>query len=1071
MENNFSEEFKEALSFSRTEALGLGNDFIGVEHLLLGILKSGYLNNIFDKFISQNNIIELKKNIEIAIEDSKNKNFEIINSLPLTKQAEKVIRITVLESKNFKNSKVELSHLLLALLKQCSYLFSLDGNKYLLNYEDVYISLRGEKLSKLASQKNSLIVNQKATLVGNFEKSFSKISNNEKKILLELFESHKVLLNSDTFSLNKNCSVVALLIKSDTKIDFNNIISLLERLNNLDSLEIKSDVFNIESLSKLNKLKKLCIASLDLVSIAFLNNFNQLTHLELQNNSLSDIKEIERVISSNPIEYLNIFNNNFSLITRDVFDFLFRLPFNKYLAIALRRYYVKIQLFENAAMFRDLEKQLEYGKIYSDFEITNFRRDFLECLFKSNKTISPSIDIVLQGYDATLRYFDHIDRQGLDYIYEAKLTLVGDGGGGKTSLQYRLVDEKAVLPSESTRTRGIVLTDWFFNKEKDKSNVAHIWDFGGQDMYYPVHRFFITENSVFVLLSSTRFHNHNFDYWIPTIFQFGNNSPILIGQTCHDGNKKNWNDLGTYLANPNFNIIKNGQLPYIELNLLNNNEGLKEIESLIISQIMKLGKFGKGVPKSYLLIRTELLKISKDNTCITFDDFSAICKNINLEHFKKYNDITDCCLFFHDIGVVLWYSDNIYLRNWVILQPEWAMNAVYLMIDDSDIQERKGHIIPNDFERLWGGFNSGSKKDILKTMLEAFKITFPKKHLIGEYILPARLESIPLELIWNNLAGALLLIFKFDFMPKGLVNQLSAELSRYIESDNDIWNNAVNFIYGNTKTTAQVFEDFSKCKIKIIVVGNEARELITLIKNALHDILDGYKGVKPEILVPCSCSVCTQNAEPHLFLYNKLLEWRYTKENGTVVCNESSDILYIDELLYNVGLNIPEKTDILIDLNLKQKTRLFISYSKADDIYIKEFISHIRDENRVEIFYDRDLQFTNKMEATLLSQIENCDYFICIASQDLLNTDFVIKKEIPLAKKHDKIIIPIILKPCNWESSIIGDCQAVLKGKIITIDNNLSDKFKCVKYSDEERAFYWLKAAEEIREKTRLLVK
>src|SRR5574338_1503177 len=62
-------------------------------------------------------LFELRKEIEMAVKDKSGKNIANINSLPLTKQAEKVIRITVLEAKSLKSATVESEHLMLSILK------------------------------------------------------------------------------------------------------------------------------------------------------------------------------------------------------------------------------------------------------------------------------------------------------------------------------------------------------------------------------------------------------------------------------------------------------------------------------------------------------------------------------------------------------------------------------------------------------------------------------------------------------------------------------------------------------------------------------------------------------------------------------------------------------------------------------------------------------------------------------------------------------------------------------------------------------------------------------------------
>lgn len=117
MDNNFSAKVKEIISYSREEALRLGNDFIGTEHLVLGLIREG--ENTAVKILKQLNVdlYELRREIELAVKDKTGKNIANINSLPLTKQAEKVIRITVLEAKALKSPLVETEHLMLSILK------------------------------------------------------------------------------------------------------------------------------------------------------------------------------------------------------------------------------------------------------------------------------------------------------------------------------------------------------------------------------------------------------------------------------------------------------------------------------------------------------------------------------------------------------------------------------------------------------------------------------------------------------------------------------------------------------------------------------------------------------------------------------------------------------------------------------------------------------------------------------------------------------------------------------------------------------------------------------------------
>ncbi|MBS1778299.1 MAG: ATP-dependent Clp protease ATP-binding subunit [Bacteroidetes bacterium] len=135
MDSNFSPKVKEIISYSREEALRLGNDFIGTEHLLLGLIRDGEGMAIRVLQTMQVDLFDLRKELEGAIKDKSNKPLSNINSLPLTKQAEKVIRITVLEAKALKSPTVETEHLMLSILKNKENVATQILHQYQVDYE------------------------------------------------------------------------------------------------------------------------------------------------------------------------------------------------------------------------------------------------------------------------------------------------------------------------------------------------------------------------------------------------------------------------------------------------------------------------------------------------------------------------------------------------------------------------------------------------------------------------------------------------------------------------------------------------------------------------------------------------------------------------------------------------------------------------------------------------------------------------------------------------------------------------------------------------------------------------
>ncbi len=119
MEDNFSPRVKDVIAFSKEEALRLGHDFIGTEHLMLGLLRDGNGKAISILNALEVDLNQLRRKVEIlspanaegmiSAQDKKN--------LHLTRQAERALKTTFLEAKLFQSAAINTAHLLLCILR------------------------------------------------------------------------------------------------------------------------------------------------------------------------------------------------------------------------------------------------------------------------------------------------------------------------------------------------------------------------------------------------------------------------------------------------------------------------------------------------------------------------------------------------------------------------------------------------------------------------------------------------------------------------------------------------------------------------------------------------------------------------------------------------------------------------------------------------------------------------------------------------------------------------------------------------------------------------------------------
>ncbi|KQC00163.1 ATP-dependent Clp protease ATP-binding subunit [Pedobacter sp. Hv1] len=134
MEAKFSPQVKDVISFSREEALRLGHDYIGAEHLLLGLIREG--DGMAIKILKSLGVdtSKLRRSIEEAVRGTSSVTVNLGN-IPLTKQAEKVLKITYLEAKIFKSDLIGTEHLLLSILRDDDNIASQILLQYNITYE------------------------------------------------------------------------------------------------------------------------------------------------------------------------------------------------------------------------------------------------------------------------------------------------------------------------------------------------------------------------------------------------------------------------------------------------------------------------------------------------------------------------------------------------------------------------------------------------------------------------------------------------------------------------------------------------------------------------------------------------------------------------------------------------------------------------------------------------------------------------------------------------------------------------------------------------------------------------
>jgi len=156
MDDNFSPRVREVITFSRDEALRLGHDYIGTEHIMLGILRENHgeaitiLNNL------DVDLDFLRNRFEALIPENPNKMLDTQKkNVHLTKQAEHALKRAFLEKKIYKTEVINTGHILLSILRNTD-----DPTTILLNRMNVdYDNSKDEFMQLIAQEKGSDMLN------------------------------------------------------------------------------------------------------------------------------------------------------------------------------------------------------------------------------------------------------------------------------------------------------------------------------------------------------------------------------------------------------------------------------------------------------------------------------------------------------------------------------------------------------------------------------------------------------------------------------------------------------------------------------------------------------------------------------------------------------------------------------------------------------------------------------------------------------------------------------------------------------------------------------------------------
>jgi internalin A len=515
---------------------------------------------------------------------------------------------------------------------------------------------------------------------------------------------------------------------------------------------------------------------------------------------------------------------------------------------------------------------------------------------------------VVGGYDKELgireiekikNYFRQLEKEGKDYLYEAKLLIVGEAGAGKTSLQRKIKNPNCKLPTDDDTTRGIEVVQWEFPLPEDAPNVSagsigqkplgkdktfrvNIWDFGGQEIYHATHQFFLTKRSLYVLVADDRKEDTDFDYWLNVVELLSDNSPLLIVKNEKQDRHREINERQL-----------RGQFTNIKETLATNlatNRGLPDVLKEIKHHVSRLPHIGTALPKTWVKVREALE--NNPNNYISLKDYLDICEQ---NGFRQDKDKMQLSGYLHDLGVCLHFQDDPLLKKTVILKPSWGTDAVYKVLDNERVIRNLGRFNRDDLAKIWHEEKYANMQDELLQLMINFKLCYQIPNT-NDYIAPQLLTKNQPVYDWDE-TNNLIVRYTYEFMPKGIITQFIVAMHTYIADQKCVWRSGV--VLTKDQTKAEVVEDYGKREIKIRVAGKHKKEFMTIVMYELDKIHDSYHRLKYNKLIPCNCAKCKDSQEPHFYLFETLRKFTEDRQNR-IQCQKSYQMVDVLSLIDDV---------------------------------------------------------------------------------------------------------------------------------------------------------------------------
>ncbi len=558
----------------------------------------------------------------------------------------------------------------------------------------------------------------------------------------------------------------------------------IKKLTKLGWLHLRKNKFSIfpEAIEKLPRLQSLSIEDNQLTTIPeTIGKLTQLTGLYLKNNQLTELPETIGKLTK--LDILDLENNQ-----------LKSLPDS-------------IESFTNLRTLHLENNQFKFGQ-----EVYELPPD---------EQIKEILKWQRAQQAGTLRP-----------IHEAKVIFIGESNFGKTHLIEML--RKGTIGRKIKTTHGIERSQLGvpYGNQEIRLN---IWDLGGQEFMRSTHQFFFSERTLYVLVTLARRERNELNHWLKLANQLGNKAPVLvvinkIDQNPHDVDRRS-------LERDYPNIIGFVRTCIYDCDESKATDTMELLKKKVIAAVsdkeLMPGVFEERPPE-WFTVKEELEKLeSKGADFITYEEYENLDFVKDLPEDERKSNLKLLSM----IGAVVSYVDDPRLIDTNVINPQWIMDGVYAIINDSKVKDdNKGRLHINDLGRILPPKKFPKARHVyLLDLMRKFNLCYGAKDEPHIYFIPDLFEDIEPDFEWDEEASIHFRYNYDDFSPDVFMTRFIVEMHQDIQ-DEKRWRSGVYITNGSCQ--AKVYQAYRKNYIHIEVVGNkgEGRSYLYAIRDTFRKL-------------------------------------------------------------------------------------------------------------------------------------------------------------------------------------------------------------------------------------------